>query len=174
MNATNLPHLDWDAIEFSMVLYGIIVALMFSLTILEVITRELTPFQAVRAIVAILGMYAVLIIFTAILDTSMAFVFTWLKDSSKNRLKVLIPLIVILLGFFAHWFKRRNKKWYGICEIAVGAFGAVKLADGINSADLTVFIGFCTSAYVVSRGLGNLSDAGITVDMGTILRAARK
>jgi hypothetical protein len=46
---------------------------------------------------------------------------------------ITIGVVVILVGIFAHWFKRRNQRWYGIVEVIFGIISAFSVAFAMSS-----------------------------------------
>jgi cell division protein FtsW (lipid II flippase) len=47
--------------------------------------------------------------------------------------QITIGVVVILVGIFAHWFKRRNQRWYGIVEVIFGIISAFSVAFAMSS-----------------------------------------
>ena len=80
--------------------------------------------------------------------------------------QVLTAVIVVAVGFGAHRFKQVNKLWYGRNEVLFGVISAVFVVSRIDfgavefkSLSLAQFGTLVGCAYVVARGLNNVSEA---------------
>lgn len=80
--------------------------------------------------------------------------------------QVLVALFVVTVGYGAHWFKQANKLWYGYSEMLFGVLSAVLVVSRINFAavefsnlTLAQYGTLVGAAYVVARGLNNVSEA---------------
>ncbi len=74
--------------------------------------------------------------------------------------KAIISSSVLATGWIAYRFKKKRQILYGLCEVIFAATSAVhvvgRLAPGMEvPVQWGALIGF---AYVVARGLGNISD----------------
>jgi hypothetical protein len=71
--------------------------------------------------------------------------------------QVFVALIVMVLGFGAHHFKKRNQVWYGNVEILVGLLTAWVVAGTLKpgNLELSKWVTLAGSAYVIGRGIGN-------------------
>jgi hypothetical protein len=83
-----------------------------------------------------------------------------------HAIQFLAVLVVVLLGWGAHRFKRRSKRLYGIVEILFGALSAIAVvtrfkfaAVEISQMSLSQFSALVASSYVVARGLNNYYEA---------------
>lgn len=72
-----------------------------------------------------------------------------------------ISVLIIALGFVAHYFKKKNQKVYGNVEIIVGGLTALVVAGTLRrgNQDLSKWATLAGAAYVIARGLGNRDDA---------------
>ena len=75
--------------------------------------------------------------------------------------QIIIGVAAIVVGVLAYQFKRRNQKWYGVVEVAVGALSALAVAANISPGklELAKWSTLAGSAYVIARGLSNYVDA---------------
>jgi hypothetical protein len=73
----------------------------------------------------------------------------------------LIGSGIVSLGLFAHWFKARNQRLYGIVEVLFGSLSAFAIAFSLSSDNisLTEYASLIGSSYVVARGVNNMSEA---------------
>lgn len=71
--------------------------------------------------------------------------------------------MAVLLGWGAHWFKRVNQLWYGICEVLFGIAAAFESSKAFaqQGPALAAWIALGGSAYVIERGLNNRRAAAI-------------
>ena len=88
-------------------------------------------------------------------------VFKWLVRTFGIHLaQFAIFCGVVAVGAFAHWFKQKNQKWYGVVEVAFGAASAgsvsFRMMPGPLFAQWATLAG---CAYVIARGLNNISQA---------------
>jgi hypothetical protein len=94
--------------------------------------------------------------------------------------QLLAAALVIVLGWLAHRFKSWNKPWYGYVEVAVAAVSAIAVVSRLNLAAIDVgsltlaqYATLVGAAYVVARGLNNITEAkaqngtGISDDVRT-------
>jgi hypothetical protein len=72
-------------------------------------------------------------------------------------------ITAVLLGWGAHWFKRINRLWYGICEVLFGIAAAFESSKAFaqHGPALAAWIALGGSAYIVERGLNNRREAAI-------------
>ena len=80
--------------------------------------------------------------------------------------QLIIALIVIASGLIAHLFKQRNQIWYGTVEMIFGSVSSLAISANLSSGStilgpLSSLIG---CAYVIARGLNNISDGRIKRD----------
>ena len=75
-------------------------------------------------------------------------------------------LFVVAVGYGAHSFKQKSKKWYGRIEILFAtlyaSYNIAKVEDPVKPTprDLAVFwMAIFGSAYIVARDLGNIGEA---------------
>ncbi len=73
----------------------------------------------------------------------------------------LIALVVIIVGFLAHSFKKRSQYLYGLVEVAFGASSALAVAVvmPLTTIVFSRWAALLGCAYIVARGANNLSDA---------------
>jgi uncharacterized membrane protein YjjB (DUF3815 family) len=73
----------------------------------------------------------------------------------------IVGLTTTLVGFLAHWFKRKNQRIYGRVEMAFGMVPGFAIASAINPERplLPQCVSLVGCAYVIARGLNNISDA---------------
>ena len=73
----------------------------------------------------------------------------------------LIGAGIVSLGLFAHWFKGKNQRLYGIIEVLFGSLSAFAIAFSLPSDNisLTEYASLVGSSYVVARGMSNMSEA---------------
>jgi hypothetical protein len=87
--------------------------------------------------------------------------FRWLaKTFGIHLAQFAIFAGVVAVGTFAHWFKKKNQKWYGVVEVAFGTASAGSISFRMMPGPL--FAQWATlagCAYVITRGLNNISDA---------------
>ncbi len=83
--------------------------------------------------------------------------------------RALLSLVVIAAGFVAFRFKNANQILYGRVEVAFGMASCLNVAlrSPIESSLLAQWSALIGSAYVVSRGLNNISDARSRAQMKT-------
>ena len=64
-----------------------------------------------------------------------------------------IGAVVVALGGFAHWFKGKGQRWYGMVEIPFGTLSAFAIAFNLprNHISLTQYASLIGSGYVVAR-----------------------
>lgn len=75
--------------------------------------------------------------------------------------QLIAAAAVVVLGVCAHWFKRMNQQWYGLCEVLFAMAVAFQVASSMQPG-LTALSQWATlggATYVVARGLNNISDA---------------
>jgi hypothetical protein len=80
---------------------------------------------------------------------------------SPHLTQLLIGSFVVAVGFAAHWFKGKNQHWYGRIEVLFGIVSAFSIAVSL-SADrpwLPQGATLVGCAYVIARGMNNMSDA---------------
>jgi hypothetical protein len=80
--------------------------------------------------------------------------------------QLLVSVLVIAVGWSAHRFKLRNKLWYGYVEVVFGAGSAIAVVSRVNfaaiefrSLTLAQYAALVGTAYVVARGLNNITEA---------------
>jgi len=73
----------------------------------------------------------------------------------------LIGAGIVSLGLFAHWFKGKNQRVYGIIEVLFGSLSAFAIAFSLpgDQISLTEYASLIGSSYVVARGMNNMSEA---------------
>jgi hypothetical protein len=100
--------------------------------------------------------------------TAVHYAFTWREDILDRLYKTVGPhvahavivLSVGLAGLIAYIFKKVNQLLYGLSEVVFAGASAVHVAGSLTARDAMVtqwaaLIGF---AYLISRGLGNISE----------------
>lgn len=72
-----------------------------------------------------------------------------------------IGVIVVGFGIGAHWFRRLNQRWYGMVEVVFGAVSGFTIAFSMipSRPAPSQWASLVGCAYVVARGLNNMSDA---------------
>jgi len=89
-------------------------------------------------------------------------VFRWLaRIFGIHVAQSAIFLVVIIVGTFAHWFKKKNQKWYGLVEVVFGAASAGSISFRMTPGPplFTQWATLAGCAYVIARGLNNVSEA---------------
>ena len=89
-------------------------------------------------------------------------VFDYLIDRlGTHGTQVVIGTGICLMGFGAHAFKKHNQFLYGVVEVIFGGSSAFAVALGISSRSATPsqWATLVGCAYVIARGLNNVSDA---------------
>jgi hypothetical protein len=68
---------------------------------------------------------------------------------------------VIIFGFLAFLFKRRNQFWYGMIEACFGVTSAITLAFSVLPSDMHMpqWASLAGCVYVIARGMSNVSNA---------------
>lgn len=72
-----------------------------------------------------------------------------------------VACAVLVVGGLAHMFKQRNQLWYGILEVGFAGGCAASIASGMSphEALFSQWAALGGAAYVVARGLNNISEA---------------
>jgi hypothetical protein len=75
--------------------------------------------------------------------------------------QIVVSAGVIAAGFLGHWFKGRNQWWYGFVEVIFGSASGVVVGFTMFAGQplLTQWVTLVGCAYVISRGLNNISDS---------------
>jgi hypothetical protein len=75
--------------------------------------------------------------------------------------RAAVGVTVFAIGCFAYVFKRKRKLRYGQLEVLFGALSAIGIASKLKSEEsvFAEWVGLVGSAYVVTRGLTNWSEA---------------
>jgi hypothetical protein len=73
----------------------------------------------------------------------------------------LAAIGVVAVGSLAAYFKKKRLLWFGTVEVFFGAATAVKVASGLTPGQiiLSQWTALLGAAYIVARGLDNISDA---------------
>jgi uncharacterized membrane protein len=88
--------------------------------------------------------------------------FAWaVRTVGLGLTQLFVALFITALGFGAHYFKRKNQRWYGNVEVVVGFLTALFIAGTLKpgSLDLSKWATLAGAAYVIARGLGNREGA---------------
>jgi uncharacterized membrane protein HdeD (DUF308 family) len=82
-----------------------------------------------------------------------------------------VGVTVIALGVGAHKFKQRKQDWYGMVDVAFGSIGGLSICFTLSPGQtiLSQWVGLTGCAYVIARGLNNISEAK-KVDMEEPIR----
>jgi len=131
-----------------------------------------THWRMAWASVAALVFWTLVMIGTEALDLQQVWFQVWLSSHPSEGAKLLIPFGAILLGLVAHWFKRLSKRWYGVTEVLFAVIVAAKLSGEFLNKDteLAALIALASCIYIISRGLSNISDSGLHIDIATLVR----
>lgn len=72
-----------------------------------------------------------------------------------------VACAVLVVGGVAHLFKQKNQFWYGILEVGFAGGCAVSIASGMSPKEalFSQWVALGGTAYVVARGLNNISEA---------------
>ena len=92
----------------------------------------------------------------------------------KHITQTTIATLVCLAGFGAHWAKKINQLRYGIVEIVFGIFSAYAIAWNLppNELDFARLASLLGAAYVIVRGISNVSEARSKLRTSTRTSAA--
>ena len=84
-----------------------------------------------------------------------------LETMIRYHLELTLPLFVLGFGYAAHWFKTKSQYWYGCSEVAMATALALNVARGMNPGEpmFSRWAALVGTAYIVARGLSNISDA---------------
>jgi len=87
--------------------------------------------------------------------------FRWLvKTFGIHLAQTAIFLGVVVVGTFAHWFKKKNQKWYGVVEVVFGVASAGSISFRMMPGPLfTQWATLAGCVYVIARGLNNVAEA---------------
>jgi len=89
-------------------------------------------------------------------------IYQWLVELiGAYKAQDSIAVVVVATGFGAAWFKRKSQKWYGFVEIGFGIISGFSIALNMTiiTAALPQWASLVGCAYVIARGLNNVSDA---------------
>jgi hypothetical protein len=90
-------------------------------------------------------------------------VFLWFRVT-------IAGIVVLALGYVAHWFKRKNQLWYGRVEVIFGLGSALSIAyaakSGFELSDHWATLAGCI--YVVARGQNNQTEAATKATYGLV------
>jgi len=109
----------------------------------------------------------VLIFFDMIIENFEPRVFHFVTGAvGLHSTQFIVAMLVVAAGFGAHRFKQTSKLFYGYSEVAFGVLSAVLVVTRINfvaaefrSLSLAQYGTLVGCAYVVARGLNNISEA---------------
>jgi hypothetical protein len=75
--------------------------------------------------------------------------------------QIVVSIGVISAGILGHWFKRKNQRWYGFVEVVFGSASGIVIGFTMFAGQplLTQWVTLVGCAYVISRGLNNMSEA---------------
>jgi len=86
---------------------------------------------------------------------------TLLKIAGLHWAQAVVCALIISAGIAAYFFKQNNQRWYGMVEALFGVGALIAVASGISLSSATgaQWATMFGSAYVIARGLNNLTDA---------------
>lgn len=75
-------------------------------------------------------------------------------------LRIVVGIGVVLFGFWAWQFKQTDVFAYGVAEVLFAGLSGAYVAAGLTPGDIVLsqWTTLIASAYVVARGVGNISD----------------
>lgn len=79
-------------------------------------------------------------------------------------------VLVFVCGIAAHWFKRKNQRWYGRVEVLVGALSGIRICFSLapHTSMFSQSVALVGCAYVIARGLNNITEANGKRPMVTV------
>jgi hypothetical protein len=80
---------------------------------------------------------------------------------SAHEIAAAATGIVVVLGWIAHYFKKRSHYYYGFTEVCFAGSSAWAIGSGLSShqALLSRWLALVAAAYIAARGLNNMSDS---------------
>ncbi len=109
--------------------------------------------------------YVISMILTGVIWLAMHFgpeALVWLRRIvGLITARIIVGMVTIGAGLAAHWFKKVSQRWYGIVEALFGAAGAFNITLQLQPGQsmLPQWASLVGCAYVIARGLNNISDA---------------
>jgi hypothetical protein len=127
----------------------------------QLIMRALVTASRRDAIIGFTGSTGVIVI-ALVLGIYGESLFKFLSDViGLHGAQGVAAVTVIALGSLASYFKKKELLWYGTVEVFFGVVTAVKVASGLTPGEilLSQWTALVAAAYIVARGLNNISDA---------------
>ncbi len=118
--------------------------------------------KTVGILISLVGFVLFNVVTTTLTSIVMFFGEPWMKQHPRYALQISVVVFAGLIGFGAHHFKRMSKTLYGVCEVLFAVLYAMSNANRIDPAkpdQQFVWVAILGSAYIVARGLNNISEA---------------
>ena len=122
--------------------------------------------HALKRTIGFLASFAFFFVFNAIVGGLLSLVVppadAWAKLHPAWAMQISIVGFAGLLGVGAHRFKKLNKALYGVSEVVFAVLYAMNNASRIDPSkpdQEVVWVSILGSAYIVARGMNNISDA---------------
>jgi hypothetical protein len=122
--------------------------------------------RALKKTVGFLASFASFFVFNAIAGGLILLIVppadAWAKLHPAWAMQITIVTFAGLLGVGAHRFKKINKALYGVSEVVFAVLYAMNNASRVDPSkpdQQVVWVSILGSAYIVARGMNNISDA---------------